>query len=267
MADPWAEFSPSSSGQGATVAADPWAEFKPTTSAPKEDVTAGMALSGIPVLGAYVPQAEAAVRAAAQPLTGVGEPGATYAERYAKNLPLRQADYATAEREQPIASTALQLGGGMAALAPLGATALGARALGATGPMLARIPLGAASGAGIAAADAAARGQDVGTAAGIGGVVGGALPAIGGAVGKIGQNVRSYLGAPTSAELGTATDAGYAALRGSGLEIKPQAMQSAINQIRVDQQIHPGLHRQSAEFWMMRQTRASCLRLPGQKPG
>lgn len=150
--------------------------------APGEDVTAGMALRGIPVLGAYIPQAEAAIRAAAQPLTGVGEPGATYAERYAKNLPLREADYAKAERESPIASTALQVGGGAAALAPLGATALGARALGATGPMVARIPLGAASGAGIAAADAAARGEDVGTAAGIGGAVGGALPLVGRAV-------------------------------------------------------------------------------------
>ena len=150
--------------------------------APGEDVTAGMALRGIPVLGAYVPQAEAAIRAAAQPLTGVGEPGSTYAERYAKNLPLREADYAKAEREQPIASTALQIGGGAAALAPIGATALGARALGATGPMLARIPLGAASGAGIAAADAAARGEDVGTAAGVGGAVGGALPLVSAAV-------------------------------------------------------------------------------------
>ena len=138
-----------------------WPDAVPTAApkAPGEDVTAGMALRGIPVLGAYIPQAEAAIRAAAQPLTGVGEPGATWGERYAANLPKRQADYAQAEREQPIASTALQIGGGAAALAPLGATALGARALGATGPMVARIPLGAASGAGIAAADAAARGR------------------------------------------------------------------------------------------------------------
>lgn len=231
MPGPWDDYAPQAKPAG------PWDDY--ANKAPGEDVTAGMALRGIPVLGAYVPQAEAAIRAAAQPLTGVGEPGATYAERYAANLPKRQADYATAERESPIASTALQVGGGAAALAPLGVTALGARALGVTGPIGQRIVAGGLSGAGISAADAAARGEDIGTAAGIGGIVGGALPAIGGAVGKIGQNVRSYLGAPTSAELGTATDAGYAALRGSGLEIKPQAMQSAINEIRLDQQIHP----------------------------
>ena len=125
--------------------------------APREDVTAGMALSGVPVLGAYIPQAEAGIRAAMQPLTGVGEPGKTFSERYARNLPLREADYARAEAERPWLATGLKIGGGTAALAPLGATALGARALGAVGPMAARIPLGAASGAGIAAADAAAR--------------------------------------------------------------------------------------------------------------
>jgi hypothetical protein len=143
--------------------------------APGEDVTAGMALRGIPVLGAYVPQAEAAIRAA----VGRGSDKPTWRERYEEILPQRQADYAQAEREQPIASTALQMGGGAVALAPLGATALGARALGAAGPMAARIPLGAASGAGIAAADAAARGEDIGTAAGVGGAVGAALPVVG----------------------------------------------------------------------------------------
>ena len=146
--------------------------------APGEDVTAGMALRGIPVLGAYIPQAEAAIRAA----VGRGSDKPTWRERYEEILPQREADYAKAEREQPIASTALQIGGGAAALAPLGATALGARALGATGPMVARIPLGATSGAGISAADAVARGEDVGTAATVGGLVGGALPLVGGAV-------------------------------------------------------------------------------------
>ena len=202
--------------------------------APGEDVTAGMALRGIPVLGAYVPQAEAAIRAAAQPLTGVGEPGSTYAERYAKNLPLREADYAKAEREQPIESTALQIGGGAAALAPIGATALGARALGAAGPMIARPFAGLASGAGIAAADAAARGQDVGTAAAIGGGIGAAVPVIGGAVGKIGQVARSYRGAPTGAELSTATDAGYTAARNAGVEINPTYVSQGLDRIAQD---------------------------------
>ena len=115
---------------------------------PKEDVTAGMALRGIPVVGAYVPQAEAAIRSAAQPFTGVGQAGETYSERYAKNLAESERQYRMAEKDSPWLSAGLQAGGAVAGLAPLGATALGARALGAIGPMAARIPLGAASGAG-----------------------------------------------------------------------------------------------------------------------
>jgi hypothetical protein len=142
-----------------------------------------MALRGVPVLGAYVPQAEAAIRAAAQPLTGVGEPGASYAERYAKNLPQRQAQYAQAEQESPIASGAAQMLGGTLALAPLGATALGARALGFTGSLPARLGFGAASGAGLSAADTAARGgtpEDITGAAKWGAGIGAAAPIVAG---------------------------------------------------------------------------------------
>jgi len=209
-------------------------------------------LRGIPVLGAYIPQAEAALKAAAQPLSGAGKPGASWSERYAANLPERQARYAEVEKEQPIASAAAQLLGGTVATAPLGATALGAKLLGAA-PITAttlggkalqlggNVARGAASGAGISAADAAARGEDVGTSAGIGGAVGGALPLIGSAVGRIGRTARGYLGAPTADELKPAVDAGYAALRAADLEIKPQAIQSAVNRIRVDAEVHPKL--------------------------
>src|SRR5262245_33876417 len=87
-------------------------DAKLKAAAKPEDVTAGMALSGIPVLGNYVPQAEAAIRAAAQPLTGAGAPGETFGERYAANLPERQAQYRQAEQASPVASGALKLGGG-----------------------------------------------------------------------------------------------------------------------------------------------------------
>lgn len=148
---------------------------------PAEDVTAGMALRGIPVLGAYVPQAEAAIRAAAQPFTGVGQPGETWRERYEANLPEQQAQYAQAEQESPITSGALKLGGGMAALAPLGATAAGARALGVTGSLPARIAASGASGAALSAADTAARGgnmEDVTEAAKWGVGIGAATPVV-----------------------------------------------------------------------------------------
>jgi hypothetical protein len=154
---------------------------------PKEDVTAGMALRGVPVLGAYVPQAEAAIRAAAQPLTGVGKPGATWSERYAANLPERERQYHMAEEESPITSEALKIGGGMAALAPLGATAAGGRALGLTGSIPARLTAGAASGAGLSAADVAARGgsaEDIQSAAKWGGGIGAAAPVVAGTISK-----------------------------------------------------------------------------------
>jgi len=166
MADEWAQFRPDG-------ASDQWAQFRsPAAQKAKEqpeDVTAGMALSGIPVLGAYVPHAEAAIRAA----TGQGE-GATFSERYANLLPQRQAQYAQAEQESPITSGALQVAGGTAALAPIGASTLGARALGMTGGLVGRTVAGGASGAAISAADALARGQDPTAAAEIGGVLGGA---------------------------------------------------------------------------------------------
>lgn len=154
-----------------------------------EDVGAGMALSGVPVLGAFVPQAEAAIRSAAQPFTGVGAPGATYGERYAENLARQKAQYRQAEEEQPWTSAALQVGGGLAATAPIAATATGARLLGMGGRALTQPLYGAASGAGISAADALARGQDPGTAAMFGGGLGAAAPVIGGALGRAAEGI------------------------------------------------------------------------------
>jgi hypothetical protein len=154
---------------------------------PKEDVTAGMALRGIPVLGAYVPQAEAAIRSAAQPFTGVGQPGESYSERYAKNLAESERQYRMAEQESPITSEALKIGGGVAATAPLAATALGGRVLGASGGMASRLGFGGASGAGLSAADVAARGgsaEDALEAAKWGGAVGAAAPMVAGAASR-----------------------------------------------------------------------------------
>ena len=147
-----------------------------------EDVGAGMFLKGVPVLGAFVPQAEAAIRSVAQPAGSA--PGATYGERYAENLARQQAQYRQAEQNQPIASTALQVGGGLAATAPIAATALGARTLGMAGPALMQPVMGAISGAGISAADAYARGEDPATAAKWGAGLGAAAPVVGSMLGR-----------------------------------------------------------------------------------
>ena len=230
MADDW--FVPDAPQGPSKAGADDWAVPREA-----EDVTAGTFFRGIPVVGAYIPQAEAAIRAA----VGRGSDKPSWRERFEEILPQRQADYAQAERESPIASTALQVAGGTAALAPLGATALGARALGGAGTLGQRVVAGGLSGAGISAADALARGEDPTTAAELGGGIGAALPVIGSAVGRIGRTARGYLGSPTADELKPAVDAGYAALRAADLEIKPQAIQGAVNRIRIDQEIHPKL--------------------------
>jgi hypothetical protein len=182
MADEWAQFRPASEQND-------WSQFRTAAQQQAkeqpEDVTAGMGLRGVPLLGAYVPQAEAAIRAAAQPITGVGAPGATWRERYEANLPLQEAQYAQAERESPVTSAALQMAGGTAALAPVGATALGARALGMTGGLLSRTAMGGASGAALSAADAYLRGEDPTTAAYLGGGIGAAAAPIASAVGRV----------------------------------------------------------------------------------
>ncbi len=127
---------------------------------PPEDPGAagGAFLRGIPVAGAYVPKAEAAIRAAMQPITGVGAPGQNFSERYAANLPQREAAAQEFDAEHPKMSGALQMGGGAASLVPMGATGIGARALGLTGSLPARLGASAASGAGLGAADTLARG-------------------------------------------------------------------------------------------------------------
>jgi hypothetical protein len=81
--------------------------------------------------------------------------GDTYTNEQQKRL----ASEGGFEKEHPIASTAAQIGGGVASMLPLGATGIGARLLGLTGSLPAMIGRGALSGAAIGAADAAVRGQ------------------------------------------------------------------------------------------------------------
>ena len=120
MADDW--FVPDApQGPPAKAGADDWA-------VPREadDVSAGMVLRGIPVLGAYIPQAEAAIRAAAHPLDRRwASRGRSWSERYAANLPKRQARYAEVEKEQPIASTAAQIARRCAGTGPSGGDGAG----------------------------------------------------------------------------------------------------------------------------------------------
>ncbi len=182
-------------------------------------MASGAALEGVPILGAGVQKASAYLSALAHPLTGVGSEGATIAERAAKNLEQEKVAKAAFEQEHPIENVASNLVGGTLALVPLGATGIGAKALGLVGETLpAQMAAGAASGAALGGADAAARGEDIGSAARTNALFGAVGPVAGRAVGKVvdavrgikdppafPQNVTDIAGAPVRQSLGQAT--------------------------------------------------------------
>lgn len=179
-------------------------------------MAAKKAFEGVPIVGALADKASAAVSAAAHPLTGVGSDGANFGERYAKNLEQERAASKAFEAEHPIESGVSKAVGGALALAPLGATATGAKMLGMVGETLPRqIVAGAASGAGLSAADAAARGEDIASAAKTGAMVGGAAPAVGRVIGSAVDALRG-LKQPASLPANTVDIAGVPVRRSMG---------------------------------------------------
>lgn len=140
----------------------------------------GHVLGGTPIAGAFIPQAGAAISAAAAPVTGKGVQAPTFGERYSKELALQKELAEDYEHDHPILSTASQVGGAALTTGLAGLTGAGAKALGAVEGGLAKQTLAsAASGAGIGAVDAAARGQDPGSAAAWGAGLGTLGPAVG----------------------------------------------------------------------------------------
>lgn len=172
---------------------------QPFESAPKADpITLNKivrsAATGVPILGGLMNKANAATNAALAPIIEpfltkgpdtLDQP--TFGERYAKSLELQDKQDEKFSAEHPVVDTAAQLAGGVGATLPLAAGTLGpmaARAMGMGGTNLIGQTLrSVASGAGINAADALVRGNDVGTSAGIGAAVGAAAPAAGRLVG------------------------------------------------------------------------------------
>jgi hypothetical protein len=140
------------------------------------------AAEGIPVVGGLLNKANAATYAGLAPLAPGDETvshAPSFGERYRANLAREEAKSGQFETEHPIASTAAGLAGGVAATAPLAATAAGARLLGVGGQTLrSQIGAGALSGAGIGGVDALVRGNDPTTAGVVGGVIGGAVPPV-----------------------------------------------------------------------------------------
>ena len=146
-----------------------------TTSPITADKLVRAAVAGIPVVGPLTNKLSAATAA----IPGMfAKDGPAFGERYSKNLEAENAKDEQFNTEHPLASALAGVAGGTAALAPLGATRLGAMALGEGGATLGGMAArGAASGAGIGGTDAALRGNDPMMGAALGGVVGAAVPA------------------------------------------------------------------------------------------
>lgn len=149
------------------------------------------AVSGIPVISPLVQKAQAATEATFHRLrpspaishaTGSGSMLDDWLQRYHEDLEREQAKDAAFEAQYPKSSAIAQAAGGVAATAPLAATALGARILGLGGRTLAgQMGRSAASGSAISGLDTALRGgslEDVAKSAGLGGAVGAVTPPV-----------------------------------------------------------------------------------------
>lgn len=186
-ADPVA--SPASAPAGAAKDANFW-DGDPIAkdSSISANNVARSAATGVPIIGGLLNKAEAVTNAALAPALNplfdkkdqLAEP--SFGERYAHSLRDQEAMDKGFQTAHPIVDTAAKLAGGVAAMAP--AMAAAPAAFGLEGPLDVMVARGAASGAGLNAADAAVRGEDPLAAASEGGIIGGAAGPAGKLVGK-----------------------------------------------------------------------------------
>lgn len=138
--------------------------------------------TGVPVLGGLLNKADAATNAALAPVLNplfdekdqLSEP--TWSERYTHSLRDQEGADAKFAAQHPVIDTGAKLAGGVASMAPVVAAAPGL--FGATGSFAARTGMGAASNALLGGADSAIRNGDPVSGALIGGLIGGAAPAV-----------------------------------------------------------------------------------------
>lgn len=139
---------------------------KPNGLMDKAFAASGSFLEGMPLIGSTLIDLAKKGRAGVQGMT----PEAVAAE------------YDAAKEANPITSTVAGVGGSIAALAPLGATAVGGRLLGMTGGFGSRLGLGMASGGVLSGADTLTRGgslEEARNSAITGGLLGAAFPVAG----------------------------------------------------------------------------------------
>ncbi len=202
MAEPffvrWGDGDAGGAGDAGSAGGPRFVQYGDAPAPITPDNLARATAEGIPIVGGLLNKANAGTYAGLAPLfpsdTTISH-ARTFAERYAENLAHENARDAQFERDHPIASTAANFAGGAAALAPLAASTTGARLLGLSGTLPEMAGYGAASGAGIGAADALTRGEDPLRAAELGAGLGLGVPLAGRAIGMGINAARSALSA------------------------------------------------------------------------
>lgn len=138
--------------------------------------------TGVPILGGLLNKADAATNAALAPVLNplfdekdqLNEP--TWSERYAHSLRDQEGADAKFAAQHPVIDTGAKLAGGVASMAPVVAAAPGL--FGATGNFAARTAASMYTNAAIGGADSAIRNGDPISGAVVGGLIGGAAPAV-----------------------------------------------------------------------------------------
>jgi hypothetical protein len=159
---------------------------------------------GVPIVGGALNKLDALTNAAISPVAEQfmkrspedisvdekGVPNADFWQRYRRSLDIQNKKSAEMAAQHPVVDTAAKLATGTAAMAPLAASGVAARALGMSGTLPQMVTRGAISNAAMGAADEAVRGGDPLTGAEVGAVSGAGLPVAGRLIGKAVNAVR-----------------------------------------------------------------------------
>lgn len=195
---------------------------KPNGLMDKAFTAAGSFIEGVPIAGPTLIDLAKQGRASVQGMTPEGV----------------DAEFAAAKDANPLTSLAGNVTGSIAALAPLGATAIGGRLLGTTGTLGQRLVAGGLSGGAISGADTAARGgsaEDIVRNTAIGTGLGLLFPAAGGIknhfVNKAAQTratTAAIANAPAATELKSAASNLFKSVDQAGVTVNPQEFQNFV---------------------------------------
>lgn len=153
------------------------------------------AATGVPLVGGVLNQLNAATNATLAPVLNPlfdekDQLKGDWLARRAESLRLQNAGDKAFEEAHPVIDTAAKITGGVAGSIP--AMMAAPAAFGLTGTLPQMVTRGALSNAALGGADALIRGESPGTAAAVGGVVGGAAPLVARGVGHLARSLKEY---------------------------------------------------------------------------